>query len=88
MQKTSGFITVDGIKLECLNLTLDGADNKPTLVFLHEGLGCVALWRDFPEKLCQAMGLNGFIYSAKAMAPLIQSRYHALSISCIMKPLM
>jgi pimeloyl-ACP methyl ester carboxylesterase len=63
MQKTSGFITVDGIKLECLNLTLDGADNNPTLVFLHEGLGCVALWRDFPEKLCQAMGLNGFIYS-------------------------
>jgi pimeloyl-ACP methyl ester carboxylesterase len=65
MQKTSGFITVDGIKLECLNLALDGAENKPTLVFLHEGLGCVALWRDFPEKLCQAMGLNGFIYSRR-----------------------
>ena len=25
-------------------------DAAPTLVLLHEGLGCVALWRDFPER--------------------------------------
>ncbi|SCA55844.1 putative Predicted hydrolase or acyltransferase alpha/beta hydrolase fold protein [Candidatus Terasakiella magnetica] len=36
--------------------------DRPTLVFLHEGLGCLELWKDFPEKLCQETGLNGFVY--------------------------
>ncbi len=40
----------------------DAEDAKPTLVFLHEGLGCLELWKDFPEKLCQQTGLNGFVY--------------------------
>jgi pimeloyl-ACP methyl ester carboxylesterase len=57
------FITVDNVRLECLHIDVGAAQEKPTLVFLHEGLGCVALWRDFPENLCQTMGLNGFIYS-------------------------
>ena len=36
---------------------------KPVLVFLHEGLGCAALWRDFPDQLCLATGCGGLIYS-------------------------
>ena len=32
------------------------------LVFLHEGLGCVELWRGFPEALCARVGLRGFAY--------------------------
>jgi pimeloyl-ACP methyl ester carboxylesterase len=63
MDSNTQFIDVNGVKLECLHLNVDAAPEKPTLVFLHEGLGCVALWRDFPENLCQATGLNGFIYS-------------------------
>ena len=35
----------------------------PTLVLLHEGLGCVALWRDFPARLAAATGLGVFAYS-------------------------
>lgn len=35
---------------------------EATLVFLHEGLGCLEMWKDFPEKLCEATGLNGFVY--------------------------
>lgn len=35
----------------------------PTLVLLHEGLGCVALWRDFPEALAKATGFGVFVYS-------------------------
>ena len=38
-------------------------DVAPTLVLLHEGLGCVALWRDFPEKLAVATGWGVFAYS-------------------------
>jgi len=39
-----------------------GAD-APVLVFLHEGLGSVAMWRDFPARLCEAVGLRGLVYS-------------------------
>lgn len=34
-----------------------------TLVLLHEGLGCTALWRDFPQQLAEATGLGVFAYS-------------------------
>jgi len=35
----------------------------PTLVLLHEGLGCVALWRDFPKRLAEATGFGVFAWS-------------------------
>jgi pimeloyl-ACP methyl ester carboxylesterase len=38
-------------------------DVPTTLVLLHEGLGCVALWRDFPEALAAATGGGVFAYS-------------------------
>ena len=33
------------------------------LVFLHEGLGSLAMWRDFPQRLCDAVGMHGLVYS-------------------------
>jgi pimeloyl-ACP methyl ester carboxylesterase len=36
---------------------------EPALVFLHEGLGSVALWRDFPARLAAATGRRALIYS-------------------------
>ena len=35
----------------------------PTIVLLHEGLGSLGLWRDFPEKLAEETGFRGFAYS-------------------------
>ncbi len=35
---------------------------KPTLIFLHDSLGCIELWRDFPEKLAQACNCNYLVY--------------------------
>jgi pimeloyl-ACP methyl ester carboxylesterase len=40
-----------------------GPDISPTLVLLHEGLGCVALWRDFPEVLAATTGCGVLAYS-------------------------
>jgi pimeloyl-ACP methyl ester carboxylesterase len=57
------FIYVNNTKLECLHIDIGAPKKSPKLVFLHEGLGCVALWRDFPKNLCKAAGLNGFVYS-------------------------
>ena len=36
---------------------------SPLLVFLHEGLGSVAMWRDWPQQLCDAGGFRGLVYS-------------------------
>src|SRR5258705_13487684 len=35
----------------------------PTIVMLHEGLGCVGLWGDFPDRLQAATGAGVFVYS-------------------------
>ncbi|MGZ6143423.1 MAG: alpha/beta fold hydrolase [Myxococcales bacterium] len=40
-----------------------GPPGEPTLVLLHEGLGSLGLWRDFPQKLVEATGLGAFVYS-------------------------
>jgi pimeloyl-ACP methyl ester carboxylesterase len=39
------------------------ASDGPTLVFLHEGLGSVSLWRDFPAALCRRTRCSGLVYS-------------------------
>ena len=43
----------------------DSSPGSPTIVFLHEGLGSVAMWRDFPDLLCSATGLPGLVYSRR-----------------------
>jgi len=37
--------------------------HEPLIVFLHEGLGSVSMWRDFPARLCAATGFRGLVYS-------------------------
>lgn len=41
------------------------APDLPTLVLLHEGLGCVELWRDFPRRLAQSTGCPVLAYSRR-----------------------
>ena len=40
-----------------------GAPERPVLVFLHEGLGSVAMWKDFPGRVAHATGCNVLVYS-------------------------
>ena len=54
-------IEVQGTALEVL--TLSGPQSPAPLVFLHEGLGSVALWRDWPAQLCARLGRAGLVYS-------------------------
>lgn len=42
-----------------------GPEHTPTLVFLHEGLGSVSAWRDFPERLAKATGWGALVYSRR-----------------------
>jgi pimeloyl-ACP methyl ester carboxylesterase len=42
---------------------IDGDARRPTLVFLHEGLGSVSLWKDFPASVAAATGCPAVVYS-------------------------
>ncbi|AKK73485.1 alpha/beta hydrolase [Chryseobacterium gallinarum] len=37
-------------------------ENRPTIVFLHDSLGSVQLWRDFPAELSDATNCNVLVY--------------------------
>ena len=41
----------------------DAASTRPPVVFLHEGLGSLAMWKDFPSSLCSDHGLRGLVFS-------------------------
>lgn len=58
----TGFLSIGGASLEYKWLAPQSAE-APTIVMLHEGLGSVGLWGDFPEKLQQATGAGIFLYS-------------------------
>ncbi len=62
METRTGFFEIDGIALEYLWLGPSPRE-APTLVFLHEGLGCVALWRDFPAQVARETGYGALVYS-------------------------
>jgi len=55
------YVTVDGKRLETLRYPPSG--EKPTIVMLHEGLGCVSMWKDFPEQLAKSTGCGVLVYS-------------------------
>jgi len=58
----SGFLDIGSQRLE-YRMIGPRPDRAPTLVMLHEGLGCVGLWSDFPDKLAKATGCGVFVYS-------------------------
>ncbi len=57
-----GAIVAYGRRLEAVAIG-PPPETAPTIVLLHEGLGCIALWRDFPQKLADATGSGVFAYS-------------------------
>ena len=60
------FVTVDGIRLEVRHIAASpGIKELAPIVFLHEGLGSVAMWRDWPDQVCAATGRAGVVYSRR-----------------------
>ncbi|MFT3817910.1 MAG: alpha/beta fold hydrolase [Rubrivivax sp.] len=62
----SSFVDVDwqgrAVRIEHQWLRREDAA-APLVVFLHEGLGSVSTWRDFPARLCDEVGCRGLVYS-------------------------
>jgi pimeloyl-ACP methyl ester carboxylesterase len=56
------FLRIGDTRLECRWIG-PGPDEAPTIVFLHEGLGSVSTWRDFPDALAAETGCGALVYS-------------------------
>jgi len=60
--RETGFLSVQHRQIE-ISWWGPPPEEAPTLVLLHEGLGCVGMWRDFPQQLAEATGLGVMAYS-------------------------
>lgn len=56
------FLTAAGIRYE-IRRYQSGGPGRPVLVFLHEGLGCVRMWKTFPQRLAGQTGCDAFVFS-------------------------
>ena len=54
-----------GATLEVQRLGAPRGPQRAPIVFLHEGLGSVAMWRDWPLEVCRATGRAGVVYSRR-----------------------
>ncbi len=61
MKNREQLITAAGHRINTLLLG-EISPRKPTLVFIHGGLDCIGMWREFPHQLCQQTGLAGLVY--------------------------
>jgi pimeloyl-ACP methyl ester carboxylesterase len=87
-QNATGLLRIGASNLE-YRLIGPAPDQAPTIVMLHEGLGSVGLWGDFPERLQAATGAGVFAYSragygastpAKLPRPLNYMQIEALEV--------
>jgi pimeloyl-ACP methyl ester carboxylesterase len=60
-QLQRSFVEVRGRRLEVERIGGEAA--RPVLVFLHEGLGSISMWRDFPARVAAATGCAAVVYS-------------------------
>jgi pimeloyl-ACP methyl ester carboxylesterase len=58
-------VIVNGVKLEVARLRGAAGGTRAPIVFLHEGLGSVSMWRDWPASVCAAAGRDGFVSSPR-----------------------
>lgn len=57
-------LTVQGRQLEYVRLpSAHPRPDAPPIVFLHEGLGSISMWRDFPQQVADATGCEAIVYS-------------------------
>lgn len=57
-----GHLSIDGARLE-YRMIGPRPDDAPTIVMLHEGLGAISTWGEFPERLAERTGCGVFVYA-------------------------
>jgi len=61
LRTSSSDVIVEGRRLE--TLSFPATTQETTIVMLHEGLGSVSMWKDFPEQIAAATGCGVLVYS-------------------------
>ncbi len=69
----SGHLAIGGATLE-YRMIGPRPDAAPTIVMLHEGLGSVSTWGEFPQKLAERTGAGVFVYSRAGYGQVIDNR--------------
>ncbi len=91
---TQGLIALAGASLEYRWLPPTHRPDAPPVVMLHEGLGCVAIWRDLPEQIRDATGCGVLVYSREGYgnsSPVTLPRpldYHTREVETFLIPLL
>ena len=65
MTEINDFIYINGFKIEIKTILRNS--NLEPIIFLHEGLGSVSLWKDFPLKVSEATNRDVIFYSRLGM---------------------
>lgn len=55
----------DGVSVSLRHGMQASGKDRPTLVLLHEALGCIGMWRGFPDRLAEATGLDVLVYERR-----------------------
>ena len=79
-------VTAAGERLQVRQLQPEGLvaeANSATLVFLHESLGCIAQWRDFPQALVEATGLHDLLHVCAVIRPLLVGHSDGATLSLL-----
>jgi pimeloyl-ACP methyl ester carboxylesterase len=58
-------LRIGGTALEVQHIPGRVDATRAPIVFLHEGLGSVAMWREWPQSVCEATGRAGIVYSRR-----------------------
>jgi pimeloyl-ACP methyl ester carboxylesterase len=53
------------LRVHTIAVAEPAASTRPAFVFLHDSLGCITAWRDFPEQLATALGCNALVYDRR-----------------------
>lgn len=79
MLKQELFVKLSGVDLFVRKLFPDkeNTNGLPVIIFLHEGLGSIDQWKDFPEKVVKTTGFPAFVYDRQGYgksSPLSETR--------------
>jgi pimeloyl-ACP methyl ester carboxylesterase len=53
------------LRLRTITVADDDDRVGPTIIFLHDSLGCISVWRDFPDRLASTLGCDALIYDRR-----------------------
>ena len=62
VRQPTSFVEVRGHRLEHVDIAPRNPE-RPEILLLHEGLGSISLWRDFPQRIAERTGCRTIAYS-------------------------